>query len=265
MKKTLALLIALIMIVATFAVSCNKEKENGETEPRQDFTFDPIGENTASGDSTGGKTTDKAGNNGGDFVAASGTSYILHPVKVRKEAAKKSATIGVAAWASAVELVEKNSTWTKIKFKDSESGATMEGYVYSEILTADKRKVTLVKLEAPVAGKIVNLGKKEDGKPYTLNVRTTPWNCSQSTVYPNVNVLANIGNEKYQVSDGDVIEKIGETEDKEWFYIRFTKTVDGKEKVEYGWCSAKYVALEGQTVDPTPVDPDVPPVIDPIV
>ena len=261
MKKTLALLLALIMMLSMTMVSCNKEEEPEDTEDDFGFNFeDPTGEAT-------GDSTDESGennNNNSDFVAASGTSYILHPVKVRKEAKKSSSTIGVAAWGSAVELVERSTLWTKIKFTDKDSGATLEGYVRNELLTANKKQVTLVELETPVAAKIADLGNKEDGTPYTLNVRTTPWNCSQSEEYPNVNVLANIGNEKYQVKDGDEVEKLGATEDGEWVYIRFVKTVDGAEKTEYGWCAAKYVKVEGETPD-TPVDtPDAPPAIDPV-
>ena len=261
MKKTLALLLALIMMLSMTMVSCNKEEEPEDTEDDFGFNFeDPTGEAT-------GDSTDESGennNNNSDFVAASGTSYILHPVKVRKEAKKSSSTIGVAAWGSEVQLVERSTLWTKIKFTDKDSGATLEGYVRNELLTADKKQVTLVELEAPVAAKINGLGNKDDGTAYTLNVRTTPWNCSQSEEYPNVNVLANIGNEKYQVKDGDEVEKLGATEDGEWVYIRFVKTVDGAEKTEYGWCAAKYVKVEGETPD-TPVDtPDAPPAIDPV-
>ena len=265
MKKTLALLLALIMMLSMTMVSCNKEEEPDETDDDFEFNFeDPTGD--ATGDSTGDSTDENGeNNNNGDFVAASGTSYILHPVKVRKEAKKSSSTIGVAAWGSAVQLVERSTLWTKIKFTDKDSGATLEGYVRNELLTADKKQVTLVELEAPVAAKINGLGPKEDGTPYTLNVRTTPWNCSQSEEYPNVNVLANIGNEKYQVKDGDEVEKLGETEDGKWVYIRFTKEVDGAEKVEYGWCSAEFVKVEGEETPDTPVDtPDAPPAIDPV-
>ena len=261
MKKTLALLLALIMMLSMTMVSCNKEEPDETDDDDFGFNFeDPTGDAT-------GDSTDESGennNNNSDFVAASGTSYILHPVKVRKDAKKSSSTIGVAAWGSAVQLVERSTLWTKIKFTDSDSGATLEGYVRNELLTANKKQVTLVELETPVAAKISGLGNKEDGSAYTLNVRTTPWNCSQSEEYPNVNVLANIGNEKYQVKDGDEVEKLGATEDGEWVYIRFVKTVDNAEKTEYGWCAAKYVTVEGETPD-TPVDtPDAPPAIDPV-
>jgi hypothetical protein len=113
----------------------------------------------------------------------------------------------------------------------------------------------MVAIDPVVEAKIVNLGKKQDGTAITLNVRTTPWNCSESEEYTNINVLANISNKKYSVQDGDVVEKLGTTEDGKWVRIRFTKTVDGAEKVEYGWCAAQYVGVDGETVDTPLTDP----------
>ncbi len=262
MKKTLALLLALITILTMTLASCSKKEENDIENEDLDFVFN----NGDSSSKSTGTATDESGNvvNTSEFIAASGTSYILHPVLVREKAKNNSTTIGTADWGAAVELVERNSTWTKIKFTDKASGANLEGYVRNELLTGDKKAVTLVALDTAVSAKIVNLGKKSDETAITLNVRTTPWNCSQSQEYPNINVLSNISNKKYSVQDGDVVEKLGATEDGNWIRIRFTKTVDGVEKVEYGWCAAQYVSAEGESVDTPVTDPNTPPAIDPI-
>ena len=262
MKKTLALLLALITMLTLTLASCSKD--NGEDDGLGDFEFSFGGDSTVK--STG--ATDESGNvvNTSEFVAASGTSYILHPVKVREKAKNSSNTIGTAAWGAAVELVERNSTWTKIKFTDTASGAVVEGYVRNELLTGDKTQVTKVDLETAVAGTIVNLGTKTvDGqtKPVTLNVRTTPWNSSESSEYKNINVLSNISNKKYEVKDGDAVEKLATTEDGKWVYIKFTKTVDGVETNQWGWCASQYVSTGGTATD-TPVDTNTPPAIDPI-
>ena len=180
---------------------------------------------------------------GGDFMPATGTAYILHPVKIHEEAKESSSTVGTAAWGSAVQLIERNTLWTKIQFTDASSYKKFEGYIRNELLTPDKRLVTLVTLETPVTAKISGLGTKEDGTPFTLNVRTTPWDSSHSIEYTNINILDNIKNEKYQIKDGDKVEKLGATENGSWVYIRFTKFVNGVEKVEYGWCMAKYVRV----------------------
>jgi hypothetical protein len=262
MKKTIALLLALITMLTLTLASCSKNNE--EEEGLGDFEFNFEGNGTAK--STG--STDASGNivNTGEFITATGTSYILHPVKVREKAKNGSQTIGTANWGAAVELVEKNNTWTKIKFTDTASGATLEGYVRNELLTGDKQAVTKVDLETAVAATIVNLGTKTvDGqtKPVTLNVRTTPWNSSESSEYKNINVLSNISNKKYEVKDGDTVEKLATTEDGKWVYIKFTKTVDGVETNQWGWCASQYVSTGGTATD-TPVDTNTPPAIDPI-
>ena len=261
MKKTIALLLALITMLTLTLASCNKDKE-GEEDLGGDFEFNF--ENNGTGNSTG--ATDESGNavnTTNEFIAASGTLYILHPVKVRKTAKNSSDTIGTAGWGAAVESIEKNSTWTKIKFTDVDTGVSTEGYVRNELLTGDKQKVTKVDLPAAVAAKITGLGNKSDGTPYTLNVRTTPWDSSKSTEYNNVNVLSNISNKKYEIKDGDDVEKLATTEDGKWVYIKFTKTVDGVATNQWGWCASQYVSTGGETTD-TPVDTNTPPAVAPI-
>ena len=264
MKKLLALLLALMMVLTLTLVSCNKDKGNEDSSDDLDFNFeDPTNKPTDENGSE--KPTDENGNketDASDFTATSGKAYILHPVKVRETAKLSSkASVGVAAWGAEVDRLETNGTWTKIKFKDSTTGTEKTGYVLDEILTGDKKQVTLVKLETPVDATINGLGTKTDGTPYTLNVRTTPWNCSKSEEYANVNVLANIGNEKYQVKDGDAVQKLGTTEDGKWVWITFTKTVDGVETVEYGFCSVDFVKVEGE--EPPVQDPDNTPTVNP--
>ena len=264
MKKLLALLLALMMVLTLTLVSCNKDKENEDSSDDLNFDFeDPTNKPTDENGSD--KVTDENGDketDASDFTATSGKAYILHPVKVRETAKLSSkASVGVAAWGAEVDRLETNGTWTKIKFKDSTTGTEKTGYVLDEILTGDKKQVTLIKLETPVAATINGLGTKTDGTPYTLNVRTTPWNCSKSEEYANVNVLANIGNEKYQVKDGDAVQKLGTTEDGKWVWITFTKTVDGVETVEYGFCSVDFVKVEGE--EPPVQDPDNTPTVNP--
>ena len=264
MKKLLALLLALMMVLTLTLVSCNKDKENEDSSDDLNFDFeDPTNKPTDENGSD--KVTDENGDketDASDFTATSGKAYILHPVKVRETAKLSSkASVGVAAWGAEVDRLETNGTWTKIKFKDSTTGTEKTGYVLDEILTGDKKQVTLIKLETPVAATINGLGTKTDGTPYTLNVRTTPWNCSKSEEYANVNVLANIGNEKYQVKDGDAVQKLGTTEDGKWVWITFTKTVDGVETVEYGFCSVDFVKVEGE--EPPVEEPDNTPTVNP--
>ncbi len=261
MKKTLALLLALLMLVSVALVSCGEK--NDETDPVDDNN--PFGdyEGSESGDPFG--ETDESGNvkdtdSTSEFVAASGTYYLRHTVYVSKDGKKKGTetkNAGVANFGQEVTVTAQNSKWYKITFDGK------EGYVHKELLTADKKEVNVVALETPVKAKISGLGTKEDKTPYTINIRTTPWNCSDSAVYANANVLLNISNKKYSVSDGFEVEKIGATEDGKWIQIKYTVTIDSKEVVEYGFCSAQYITVDGEEVPDPPVTPDGPPAITP--
>ena len=62
----------------------------------------------------------------------------------------------------------------------------------------------------------------------------------------------------------DLVEKIGATKDGKWTYIRFTKTVDGVETVEWGWCASQFITVEGENSDPI-TDPNTPPAVEPIL
>ena len=266
MKKLLALLLALMMVLTLTLVSCNKDKENEDNTDDLEFDFGNPTDNKPTDENGSEKPTDENGNketDASDFTATSGKAYILHPVKVRETAKLSSkASVGVAAWGAEVDRLETNGTWTKIKFKDSTTGTEKTGYVLDEILTGDKKQVTLIKLETPVAATISGLGiNDETGAPFTVNIRTTPWDCKESEEYANVNVLANISNKKYQVKDGDAVQKLGTTEDGKWVWITFTKTVDGAEVVEYGFCSAKYITVEGE--EPPVQEPGNTPTVNP--
>ncbi len=263
MKKTLALLLALLMLASVALVSCGDKPE--ETDPANE-TDDPFASYQGSESGTGTGETDEQGNPTGgedevtsDFVAASGTYYLRHTVYVSKDGKKKGTdakNAGVVKFGQEVTVTAQNSKWYKITFEGK------EGYVHKELLTANQKEVNVVALETPVKAKISGLGLKEDGKtPYTINIRTTPWNCSDNAVYPNANVLANISNKKYSVSDGFEVEKIGATEDGNWIQIKYTVTVDEKEVVEYGFCAAAYITVEGEEVPDPPVNPDGPPEI----
>ncbi len=263
MKKTLALLLALLMLVSVALVSCADKPD--ETDPA-DNTDDPFAgvQGTEPNDSTGGDESNPDGtepDDSSEFVAASGTYYLRHTVYVSKDGKKKGTetkNAGVANFGQEVTVTAENSKWYRITFDGK------EGYVHKELLTKEQKEVKVIALETPVKAKISGLGLKEDGKtPYTINIRTTPWNCSDNAVYPNANVLINISNKKYSVSDGFEVEKIGATEDGKWIQIKYTVTIDEEEVVEYGFCSAQYITVDGEEVPDTPVTPDGPPAITP--
>ena len=152
MKKTLALLLALLMVVSVMFVSCGDNNNSGNPTPSgtndefdgpgtdEDFDSTDDDPDDTDFDSTDDET-DKITSN--TFLPASGNVYFLYAVKVREnpKSAKKN-YVGSVNFASSAELIEKNDTWSKIKFV-SEGGAKIEGYVYNDVYTMDANEVTM--------------------------------------------------------------------------------------------------------------------------
>ncbi len=257
MKKTLALLLAMLMLLSVVFISCDKKDD--ETEPDDPFANVEDPDDTSDGTGEGDGTEDST-----DFVEASGTYYLRHTVYVSKDGKKKgteSKNAGVAEFASAVTVTAQNSKWFKVTFKNAKAdNAETEGYLQKDVLTNDFTVVNVKMLDTPVKAEIANLGKNKDDTPITANIRTTPWNCSGIADYKNVNVLLDILNEKLKVSDGQAVEKIGATEDGTWIYIKFTAKVDDADKTYWGFCHKDYIKTEGESSG-QPADPNTPPAI----
>ncbi len=263
MKKTLALLLALLMIFSVVLVSCGEDEEPVNTD--DDFIFTP-GKNTGTGtNDSSDKTSDKVD---ASFSPASGTVYFLYSFKVRKEPKSSDAAkniAGTVAYASSAELVEKNDKWSKIKF--TEGGITQEGYVYNATYTTDVAKVTLVSYgDTPKSGTAANLGTSG------LRIRTTPWNCSNVTVdekYTDCNIQSDIKNGYCAVKEGTALTIVGEVKNAagtvEWYYVQCTVT--GKDNKSYkveGYAWYELVAVEGATTPTTPGTTETTPVITPV-
>lgn len=258
MKKTLALILALLMILSVALVSCgDKEKETeGSTEDPWNFGGDEPGTNEGEDD------PDNSGNHTptNTYEELNATMYVLHPVKVRGIDKKSTQNIvGTLNFGDSVAVTGKNSTWYRVKLANG-----TVGYVYDDILTTSENAVKVIPLDTPIEVEIYNLGKNDKGEPFSLNVRSTPWDCKNSDVadYVNVNVLTNISNKKYSVIDGFKVIKLGATADGEWIRIKYTVKIDGVDVTEWGFCHKNYIKTEGESA---PVDPNTPPVIQPIL
>ena len=271
MKKTLALLLALLMIASMMLVSCGDQTPK-ETEPND---FDgPSTEDELDGTDEGDEDEDldSTDNETGSissstFQPASGTVYFLYSVKVREnpKSAKKN-YVGNIYFGDSAELIETNNTWSKVRF--DANGVKVEGYVYNDVYTMNADAITLEMYPEAKDAKIANLGNRNDENktPYTLNVRTTPWDCGNSVFdsdseYLNVNVLSGITGGLYSITDGKEIKVLGTTKDGAWCYIQYTvtvKTEDGDTtKTEKGYCSKRFVVIPGEAT-PDSTDTTVP-------
>lgn len=266
MKKTLAIILALLMLLSVALVSCGDNPKETEA-PTDDFWGNV--DDTDEGEDEGTETDDQGNQiSSSDYhTNANGDVYVLHPVKVREKDKKTSnSTVGTLSFGQKVSRIAMNGTWSKISFSDN--GVTKEGYVYNDILTTDAKAVNVVKLDTPIEVEITGLGKDSEGRSISLNVRSTPWNCSASNCkvadYVNINVLANISNKKYSVVDGFKVIKLGATEDGKWIRIKYEATVDGQTVTEWGFVSADYIKTEGESAGGT-VNPNDEPIIAPIL
>lgn len=263
MKKTLALILALLMILSITLVSCgDKEKQSQSSSTDDIWNYGGDENNDNSGEE--GENNQNGGNqtSTNTYEEINQTMYVLHPVKVRGIDKKTTQnTVGTLDFGDSVTVTGKNSTWYRVKLANGTIG-----YVYDDVLTSSADAVTVKLLDTPIEVEIYNLGKNDKGEAISLNVRSTPWNCSASACdvadYVNINVLANISNKKYTVTDGFKVIKLGATADGNWIRIKYTAKVDGVDVTEWGFCHKDYIKTQGESA---PVDPNTPPTIAPIL
>ncbi len=258
MKKTLALLLALLMILSVAFVSCGDEEVEEPDQTEDDFGFDF----PDAGDGSNKATSNGTGSSASGFspITENTTAYMLMSVNVKQNAKKSAATNGSVLYGKSVTRVEANSTWTKIKYTDSTTGASKEGYVYNEVLTTDIGRVTYVAKETPVVA--TSLHDK-------VTVRKAPWIGidEYSTVIDQIsNGSSGVAGEEFKLKKDQAVEILGETQSADdsgskWAYIKYT--VSGT--AVYGWCRCDMLntGTSAETPD-TPADPSTPVVPNPV-
>jgi len=258
MKKTLAILLAMLMILSVVFVSCGKKDKDGDaTEDLGggDFTIPGGGtgniDENDDGTGTGNNGTVNGSNSGFSPITEKTEAYMLMSVNVRTNY-KKSATNGAAMYGSKVTRLETNDTWTKIKYTDA-NGAAKEGYVYDEVLTTDQGRVTFVANETPE--KTVSDNDK-------VSVRKTPWVAIEQ--YSNlIDEIIGTDGDSYKLKKNQEVEILGVTQSADdsgnkWAYIKYKVG----EKDVYGWCRRDL--LKTETTDVPNVDPSMPGVPSPV-
>ena len=229
MKKTLALILALIMILSVALVACGEKEE--ETQPNDDF----FGDLETPGDETGeGDETNESGVNipttNSTFVAMNDTVYVCYNAVIRKDAKATSSQVATATFGTALSRIEANSKWSKVKVGD------VEGYIANDLISTNSGAVTFTKLETPETAKIVNLGNSSNA-----NLRKFPLALSDPKVVDleSFNSSCIIG----QVAKNSEVTIISTSGDGQWAYIKCTgKVRDAEDKFTIekeieGYCS----------------------------
>ena len=235
MKKTLAILLALIMSTSVALVACNNSSDDNGDDG--DFVVDWDDEDL---DFDGGETeapeTDENGetikapentntNNGGsssntgatNMETVNDTVYVLYDANIREKASSKTSSkvLGKAPFGAALTRSAKNSAWSKVTYK-TDSGATIEGYISNELVTTNKQTITFIKQET-VTGEGENqttvsvVSKFVDSSNYRL--RYFPL----ANGYPHT-VTLELG-EKGQVNGTKEVTVLEISEDKMWAKI----------------------------------------------
>ena len=171
MKKTLAILLALIMTTSVALVSCNND--NTEEDDLDDFVVDfnnngdtIIGETSepetdANGETIKPTVKPNTGNNTTTFETVNDTVYVLYTANIREQASDKTSVdiLATAPFGTALTRSEKNSKWSKVTF--TKDGSTITGYIANDLITTSAKAVNFIEK------------KNEDGTAVVTKIKST--------------------------------------------------------------------------------------------
>lgn len=231
MKKTLAILLALIMTTSVALVSCNND--NTEDDDPDDFVVDfdnngdtIIGETSEpetdeNGETIKPSTPNNPGTNTGTFETVNDTVYVLYTANIREQASDKSSVdiLATAPFGTALTRSEKNSKWSKVTF--TKDGSSVTGYIANDLVTTSAKAVNFIEK------------KNEDGSAVVTKIKTTI-NANNAIVrkfpladgYPNTFKVLDpdefsVGSIVAQIPKGtDNITVVSVSEDGVWAYIK---------------------------------------------
>ena len=204
MKKLLAILLALMMIVSLTLVSCTDSSSDTDDE-NDDFVAD------FEGDVVGGDTTPPETDENGETVKPSNgnnsnnnnnntntttmekvndTVYVLYTAKIREEASTKTSVdvLGTAPFGAQLARTEKNSKWSKVSY--NKDGTVITGYIANDLITTNVNSVTFVEK------------KNEDGTPVVTKIKDTLGSNAQNAIVRKM-PLANGYPNSFKVLDSD--------------------------------------------------------------
>ncbi len=204
MKKTLALILALLMILSVALVSCgDKKKETEEsTEDPWNYGGDEPGNNE------GEDGSDNNGNStiSGTYEPAAGKIYVCYKAVLRETDKITSDEIATVEFGTALDRTEKNKKWSKVTY----NGTT--AYIANDLISESQSAVTFNDVEANTTRKVSNLGDAKNA-----NLRLYPLALTNPSVVDmeTFNASSIIG----QIPKDTVVTVLKVSEDKKWAYI----------------------------------------------
>lgn len=279
MKKTLVILLALIMATSVAVTACDEETPEGADTQNQ-FEMD-FGDDTSSDvvtDESGNVITDTNNDAGDDDTSnnsgsssneqvVNDTVYVLHNAKIRKNSSTKATNnnsdeLGVIPFGTAVSRTGYTTNWSKISYK-TENGATIEGYVCNQLITTNAKAVNFIEQKEVVGegeAQVVNpvVSKVKAGSNYRL--RQYPL----ADEFPH-EITIEIAEEKGLILDGTQVTVLAVSEDGMWAKVEVAAgslnikdskgsygTVENKDKVfsttvETGYIPYSYLEIAGSS------------------
>ena len=174
MKKTLAILLALIMSASVALVSCNESGNNIDDE-NDDFVVDfdndvetSEPETDENGETIKPSDTHNTGNSGNNnntsnttMESVNDTVYVLYTANIRAQASDKTSVdiLATAPFGTALTRSEKNSKWSKVTF--TKDGSTITGYIANDLITTSAKAVNFIEK------------KNEDGTAVVTKIKST--------------------------------------------------------------------------------------------
>lgn len=174
MKKTLAIFLALIMILSVALASCNNKKptsSSADDDPDNDFVAQ------TKTDDSGKNGTDTGNNNTptGVWTAANYAIYIMgNKVNIRSDAntGSNSKVLGSANIGDTFTATETNGEWYKISYNDATA------YINASYITTNQDEATFEECEATplkVKDEVVDKNAEKDIDKYAkVWLRTDP-------------------------------------------------------------------------------------------
>ena len=226
MKKTLALLLALLAAASIALASCEKKPENNgdngwdddidHVESKNDKDDEKeSAEDTAAVESENNETENEILNNTG-WVATNDTVYAGVKLHLRTEASKNSSSIATIPFGTAITRAETNGSWDKVTY----NGQT--GYVNHTYVSTNAGDFTFTAYEE---AKAITLSTAE--KTNTVLFYQTPFSPDQYERFDldADNVLLASGIKAANLSEGYTLEKVAISQSGKWIKVKLTGTV----------------------------------------
>lgn len=253
MKKTLALILAMILAASVALVSCeNKENNIGDDNDDGGFVvdFDDFGETEAPETDENGETivpeTNNNNNNNNNntttMETVSDTVYVLYSAKIRETAKDTGKVVTTVPFGAQLSRTGKNKNWSKVTYNNGTT--TYEGYIMNDLVTLNVDTVTFedkgVAGEGEGAATVYPTSKLVGTTNYRLRHYPLADGYPHSLGLLDSNDLGEVG----QVKGGDEVVILAVSKDGMWAKVSSTKVdiaVNGEYKKNYTSSATGYI------------------------